>query len=554
MIRIGQETLELLLALFWILVTLACITPLVLLSRFDQRRRNRRTLAKANRRVSGLDGLDALREIGERDPDFDVERFCERVSAAFHRIEAGRLRGEWELARPFTSDGLYASLVVPRGRGLVWGARGLHAVRLSVARSDRSYDMLRVQVVAQSNAARAARDASGNTRVESRVDLSAQGTIDEEFWTFLRRRDGRTPSADGLLEGRCPVCGASVHEERAARCGHCGAALRDARHDWLLVRIDSAADAAWRNADELPGVGALRAHDPGFHPCDIEDRAVWMFWNIVGSQLSGDALPRRGLHPDCTCPPLRGGAEGDQLPQRALAECVGVPAATIGDDWEHVLVRIRSRTWEAFGRLYFFVLGRHAGMQSDAAGAFTVACCRSCGAPAAPETEAGCLHCGQPMAADWVLLEVHPAHTEGAQSWLERLPAPIPERLDKREVEQGDARLLAWAAELVLADGRLRSYEEGSLLLLARRLRVADDEVDVALLERHAGTSALPEPAGRDEGLAWIDALFDLVLVRGGIRPEEWHVLTALGAHLELSVTQMRELYQHKLAARAGRA
>ncbi len=554
MIRLSQETLELLLALFWILVTLACITPVILLSRLDQRRRNRRTLVEANRRVSGLDGLDALREIGRRDPDFDAERFCDRVSVAFHRIEAGHLRGEWELARPFASDGLYAGLVVPRSRGLVWRARGLHGVRLSAACSDGSYDRLRVQVLSQSSAARAARDAEGNTRVESRVDLSAQGTIAEEFWTFLRRRDGRTPSADGLLEGRCPVCGASLDLERIARCGHCGAGLRDARHDWLLVRIDQAADASWRHPEELPGVAALREDDPDFHPCDIEDRAVWMFWRIVESQRAGGALPRRGFHLDRACPELRGGGEDDQMPRRALAECVGVPLAGSGDDWERVLVRIRSRGWEAFGRLYLFVLGRNAGVQSDAAGAFTVACCRSCGAPAGPDAEATCLHCGQPMASDWVLLEVHAAQTEGAQAWLARLPAPSPERPGKREGEQGGARLLAWAAELVLADGRLRSHEEGGLLLLARRLHVPDEQVDAALRDRRAGTSALPEPAGRDEALAWIDALFDLLLVRGGIRPEEWCVLTALGMHVELSATRLRELYQHKLAARAGRA
>ena len=194
------------------------ITPPILLSRAARRRRNRRTLAEANRRLSGLDGLDALREIGGRDPDFDAGRFCERVSAAFHRIQAGPLRGEWELARPFTSDGMFASLVVPvwiHGRGGT--ACGLHAVRLSAARSDGSYDMLQVQVVSQSNAVRAERDASGNTRVASRVDLSAQGAIAEEFWTFLRHRDGRTPTGDGLLEGRCPACGAPVEASRVAR-------------------------------------------------------------------------------------------------------------------------------------------------------------------------------------------------------------------------------------------------------------------------------------------------------------------------------------------------
>ncbi|MDJ0849295.1 MAG: hypothetical protein QNK04_13050 [Myxococcota bacterium] len=72
--------------------------------------------------------------------------------------------------------------------------------------------------------------------------------------------------------------------------------------------------------------------------------------------------------------------------------------------------------------------------------------------------------------------------------------------------------------------------------------------------ERQEGTSALPEPTGRDEALAWIDALFDLLLVREGIRPQERCVLTALGMHVEISAARLRELYQRKLAARAGRA
>jgi hypothetical protein len=65
-----------------------------------------------------------------------------------------------------------------------------------------------------------------------------------EFWTFQRSTSAKTPE-HGLLDKRCPNCGAPLDVNQIGQCHYCKAAVTSGKFDWVLSRIEQEEEVAY---------------------------------------------------------------------------------------------------------------------------------------------------------------------------------------------------------------------------------------------------------------------------------------------------------------------
>jgi hypothetical protein len=219
---------------------------------------------------------DALRAA---DPGFDEARFLARVERAFHTAQASWCAQDLEPLRPFVSDGVFErfSLQIEEQQEDGWrqGMSGTRVGPLSIAHVEpgRHFDTVTVRIPFSADIHRVERE-TGERIAGSKLPRD-QFT---ELWSFLRRRGAKTLTGEGLIEGKCPNCGAPLTLRQSARCAHCACLARSGQFDWVLAEITQASE--WRVVPEraIPGLALLEERDPGFNVQMLEDRASVAFW------------------------------------------------------------------------------------------------------------------------------------------------------------------------------------------------------------------------------------------------------------------------------------
>lgn len=238
-----------------------------------------------------------------------------------------------------------------------------------------------------------------------------------EYWSLLRRDGARSVEAPGLLEQRCPNCGASIEGEgRVATCGSCEALLRSGEHDWVLAEITQ--EEAWRDPGErhgeVPGLEPMRSRDPQLSVQALEDRASVAFFRLAAAWRLGDVTPVRKLALDRFCEELQQRLSGQERPRRFDGDCavgaVELLAVAFGDDaldraalqlsWtarpmEAVPGASRpARGGEFTRRESLMVLARRSTVVTDLRHALTSTHCPGCDAPETSAAADACEHCG----------------------------------------------------------------------------------------------------------------------------------------------------------------
>jgi predicted lipid-binding transport protein (Tim44 family) len=153
---------------------------------------------------------DAAAALKARDAAFDEQHFYTRLTGAFMKIQSAWCDQDLAPARAFISDGVYErfSLQIQEQRDLGWRDRmeqiKVQGVRLAQVSSGEVFTAATVRIAAS----------AVNDRVSladgSRLPGSRAPESFVEFWTWLRRSDAQTVLRDGLIEGRCPNCGAAL--------------------------------------------------------------------------------------------------------------------------------------------------------------------------------------------------------------------------------------------------------------------------------------------------------------------------------------------------------
>jgi tellurite resistance protein len=365
-----------------------------------------------------------------------------------------------------------------------------------------------------------------------------------ECWSFVRRRGVKTTPGDGLMEGMCPNCGATLAVNQSARCGHCECLVRSGQFDWVLAEITQA--SVWRAESEagIGGLAALAARDPGFNVQMLEDHASVAFWRKCAADRAGTAAPLTRLATEELCTRTQATFDAAPKGERSYTgDCAVGSVRTLGfllgAQRDRALVEVvwdgRRATVEASGkrrldeerrlRRTLFVLARAAGATTRLDEAFTTATCRTCGAHDLGGTDPACPYCGAPRTGDrstWLLAEVHEAGSREAADLLGQLRSvePAPRSQGERVgVGPSAAGLVIWAAALARSDRDVDERERATLHRLAARLELPPERVDEFLDERNDGTG--PVPRDPTEARDWYAALVELALADGSISRAE---------------------------------
>ncbi|MEM7233302.1 MAG: TIM44-like domain-containing protein [Planctomycetota bacterium] len=509
----------------------------------------------------------------ESDPEFDPDRFEERATIAFRKIQKAWSEQELEPIRAFVSDGIFErfSLQVEEQRAAGYRNRMDHLSVRSVTvvdvTSDRHFDTLTVRFRA------AALDTFESLSTGER--LSESSIIDEpfcEYWSFLRRRGTKTV-ARGLIEGSCPNCGSSIELNRSARCDSCDSLLRSGEFDWVLAEITQASVWRARRNDDVDGYDEYQRKDPDFNLQHIEDRCSVMFWRWQLADRTGDVEPLSKIASDEYCRAFmetRGkGAERDVFVDCAVG-AVEMRGVLPGTDVDQVIVEIRwsgqrlsvgdlssystPRSGDRPKRTTLFVLERKAGTKTELGESVSSAHCSACGAPESRGADHSCNYCGEVLndgTHDWVLVETPKYYSQSGRAYIERLRKEVSVPILGAKAAPGAgarprrAEVLAWAARVAKADGSVEEKERQSISKLSKKCDLSGRDLR-HWLSSQANDEIGPEPASMDEAREWISELIDVALADGKVTGSELTTISQVGERQGFSMADVRMLVKKR--------
>jgi len=445
-----------------------------------------------------------LAKLRARDPAFDERAFLRRAGAAFLKIQEAWTAGDMSGARAFISDGVRERFerqlagLADRGLRNLTENVEIRGVELTACRSDAHFDALWVTVAA--SASDRTVDAAGSI-----VSGSPGRQEFEEVWTFLRRPGAKTLKGDGLIEGGCPSCGASLPLADASQCAACKSWVNSGEYDWVLNEITQSCEWAMREPSrDVDGWPAASAADPALSLPSLEDRASVIFWRWLDARRSGDPAP---LLPVAGEAFQRSFAAGPPVAfDDAAVGSVEVVAFEDAGAWSKVHVAVQ---WSAGGELRrdYLELSRARAAKTDARRGLRTARCPSCGAPPAEASAAACGYCGAALndgKKDWILTAVVPfgAWTRPALAAapVEAAPLTSPAAPVKWGAELSPASAFSVLAAAMLADGEETLAEKAFLESYAGSRGLPPAKAAQIVAAARAGT--LDAPRAEDGGQA----------------------------------------------------
>ncbi len=540
---------------------------------------------------------DAAERLRQSDPAFDANAFTARVERAFRKAQEAWCAQQLEPLRVFVSDGVFErfSLQVAQQREEGW-RQGLDGLRVEPPQIQhvelgRQFETVTLRIRFAADVHRIAL-ASGKRIANSSLPRSQF----EECWSFVRRRGARTRNAEGLIEGKCPGCGAPLNVNQSAKCASCGALVRSGEHDWVLAEITQASE--WRPEDEraAPGVEAYGQRDPGLSVQLLEDRVSVAFWRWSEATRTRrvDPLVRAASPEFCAREAERlssTSAVGSRvyLADRAVG-AVRTRGLLAGESHDRAVVEV---TWDGrFAtvatdgavkldeqrvlRRTLFVLERRAGLASKLSDAFATSSCANCGAHDSGGVEPRCPYCGVPRqdgGSGWLLAEVaergearHAQLVRECDALWRRVdptprstPAPAPAAAPAAP-RPSRAGLLAWVVAAARSDGEVDESERRAIESLAERLGDRREHVE-ALLAMPVQELPAPQPREREQAVEWLTELCLLAMADGRVPRAEQDFLRRVAQHFSVAQSELagiydvarNRLYRESKAARAQR-
>jgi hypothetical protein len=172
-----------------------------------------------------------------RDPRFDLAATAAAVIRARNVVEACRQARDPSGARQVMSDGLwrvFAMLLEERAAHDLRRLGTTHVVDTAVASvvQDRLAVELCIRLTCQGERG----DVFGDTGIAVRGGPMPQTWY--EYWTVRRAAGAVTPPGGGILDGRCPQCGAPLQVDANGGCGHCRSLVLAGGADWTVWNIE----------------------------------------------------------------------------------------------------------------------------------------------------------------------------------------------------------------------------------------------------------------------------------------------------------------------------
>lgn len=533
-------------------ITAAALLGIVLLTGYRLRR-----LAASRHPFNPDDGRLALLAAARRaelalqhdDPGFTLRHVEAHVRELFRHFGEAIARDDLAPVHPWISDGLYQRLLIERRRTRAHFGADLHAgwalVEVSVAGVEPAdtYQALRLRL----------RCVPKNP--------TERGGVEQRFqeWTFLRRWTTKTPKA-GLLEGKCPHCGAPLEHVATGRCRYCDAVVNSGEHDWVLTDVAEGAAALPARVPTADPAG-LRGLDPHLSREALEDRAAMTFWRWHEAITTGHVERLAAVASPAVCEAVRASPERYAPPGRLSVTTFrlrGLALDTVQRAWLEVSWAERADGGEGpvTGQRVAFLLERHREALTPQRMGLSTARCTRCLGPLDEVDARRCPWCEEATDDHWHLAEVRP--WEDLQAWLTgertrlgKSTAGVRESLTRLPAPQRATIVRALAA-VAAVDGVTAAQEQAVISRVAASLAVKAPAVASPRAEGVEELSALS--LGRDDKLAVLRLLFEVAGADGRFELAERRLIERCAARLgvpEVYETLLGEALR-KARSRAG--
>jgi hypothetical protein len=525
-----------------------------------------RTIRRTRPERASRRSIAVSAQLRAQDPDFDEALFLRRVATAFEKAQAAWCAQALEPIRAFVSDGVFErfSLQVEQQREEGWrqGMSGVDVQRclLQHVESGRHFDTVTVRIAFEAQIDRVALG-DGQSIEGSELPRSSF----EECWSFVRRRGAKSKNAEGLIEGKCPNCGAPLSMNQSEHCATCKCLVRSGEFDWVLSEITQASE--WSVDDEraVRGFAEYVARDPGLSVQLLEDRTSVAFWRWGAADRTGRIDPLTRIADAEMC-----ARAADEIAERAKSartymqdravgsvRALGILPRPVQDRavveviWDGRLVTLepgehptsdRDRDDDRrVRRNTLFVLARKSGVVTRVSEAFTTMRCGNCGAHDAGGTDPKCPYCGAPRTGDasqWLVTAIAgPNDPLGARLRSELAQGP----LALVQTIPSPSALLAWGVATVRADGTIDERERQAVLRLAHGFGVPPERV-AAMLDGPLPDLSAPLPGGGEETRAWLRVLCNLALSDGDFSAPERAFLTHAAERLGVPHGELKHM------------
>lgn len=494
----------------------------------------------------------ALAQLKQDDPTFELEAFLGRTRKVFLDIQEAWFLRNLDAVRLYMSDGVFRrfttllSLMQLEGqRNALADATVLNARLMEVTRTN-AFDCLTVRIHASM------RDTDvpdSDTDEQARRQAQSSGVADfTELWTFVRRRGGQTKTEYDASQGRCPNCGAPFTGGASNKCDYCNSIVNSGNYDWVLSEITQPSEYLPQDR-AAPGLDALQAHDPDAAAEILQDRGLLLFWKWLEMWAFADV---RRLQKLSTTEALAAfGGEVEAMKTRGKRFVLRVPAvggtrvaavesAIDGFDRAHVEIRWSAVT--GVGNVASFAepqpqrsivtMVRAAEATTDRGAGLSNERCGNCGAPLSNSDSTACDFCGHDLAGaskEWQLASIVPF-----EQWEQPSTAAARPRTEAFATLGERRRLMTILIAVVKADGIIAPSEMRLLKDCAQRWQLPWSEVQMMLEQGVEDAFGNLVPTSSREGRAFLAQMVSAAKVDGQVDRRERALIYETARHLKL--------------------
>jgi len=181
---------------------------------------------------------DITRVLQDTDPAFNAAAFLEWAKEVFFKLQYAWMDRDWEQARPFESEELYATHerqlqeYKRLGRINILERINIHNAYFFSLIKDQEWETLSVVMHVKMI----------DYIVDEHTRKVLKGTPDKDcfmsyFYVFKRKAGVKTLSAKQEVDIPCPNCGAPTHVVSSGKCEYCNFVITVKDHGWVLSDI-----------------------------------------------------------------------------------------------------------------------------------------------------------------------------------------------------------------------------------------------------------------------------------------------------------------------------
>ncbi|MCX7957547.1 MAG: TIM44-like domain-containing protein [Deltaproteobacteria bacterium] len=505
-----------------------------------------------------------ISKIKSLDPGFSEEKFIERAKQAFLTVQKGWSEQNMSLMKSFVSNGIFARFSVQIEMQRYLGYRNqLDNIRILNASidtvySDNLYDVINVRF----NAVMDDKNVDIKTGNVLSINTSEPFT---EYWTFVRRKGATTPGKAGLIENKCPNCGADIKITESGSCEFCKSYIMGGQYDWVLTEITQECEYNPFPSQYVTGLQEMTERDPDFNVAVIEDKASVMFFKIIGTLLFGNPKYIKGFcHPwfinqlkespqwsplfdeqSDWYPSVDDAAVGTvELKRITINGADGFDRADIMVKWSGSNCERNRKTRQIRNtipnmvRIQTYTLVRKSAVKSSAFYNFKMIPCNNCGAPLSDNITEVCEFCNTPVndgKRDWVLYEISPYRPFDYQSpGVQLQKSPLENRVIMSAIAAG-----------VMADGRIDESEKKSLDDIARSRGISEKEM-LTIIESVRSGYALGMPLNPAEAERLTGQITEMLLSDGVLSDDEYRIVISFATRFGIGKGRADKIINEK--------